>query len=160
MPSKPSLSPHERALIRDEVRQILARSPAYRALPAEERGEFGASLGNAAEVLVEEELGSQEEPRFITQLIRGTFQAVVDASIQQMREYGELLGQVAASPDSFVRRRPEHSSIREALVAHLRTRPASTQHPRTRSLGRPTLVLRDEDDNDDDKLASSSTPGG
>ena len=149
------LAPQERALVRDEVRHLLSRAPAYRALETEERRELGASLETAAEALVGEELESLGKsgrantidlPAFIGELIGGTFQAVVDASIQQMRAYGELLGQVASSPEDFVRDTPERSSIREALAEQLRRAPTPSQHLHIRSLRRPTVVLRDPDD--------------
>jgi len=154
VPFERPLAPQERALVRDEVRQILTRSPAYRALQTDERGELGASLETAAEALTGQELESLDKHgrlntidlrEFIKELIGGTFQAVVDASLQQMRAYGELLAQVASSPDDFVRDRPGRTSIREALTEHLGKAPMPSPPPHIRSLRRPTVVLRDDD---------------
>ena len=41
-------------------------------------------------------------PEFVASLIQGTFQAIVDASIQQMEAYAELLKNVALSLDQFM----------------------------------------------------------
>ena len=40
-------------------------------------------------------------PDFVSDLIRGTFEAVVDATIQQMEAYAELLDNVTGSIDEF-----------------------------------------------------------
>src|SRR5688572_17241070 len=39
--------------------------------------------------------------KFVSGLIQGVFQAIVDSSIQQMRAYGELLANVAKTVDQF-----------------------------------------------------------
>src|SRR5262249_56154074 len=41
-------------------------------------------------------------PTFVADLIKGTFQAIVNASIQQMEAYGTLLGNVAKTVDQFM----------------------------------------------------------
>ena len=41
-------------------------------------------------------------PSFVASLIQGTFKAIVDASIQQMEAYAELLKNVAATVDRFM----------------------------------------------------------
>lgn len=41
-------------------------------------------------------------PTFVADLIKGTFQAIVDASIQQMEAYGALLANVAKTVDQFM----------------------------------------------------------
>jgi hypothetical protein len=40
-------------------------------------------------------------PAFVASLVKGTFQAIVDASIQQMKAYGELVQSVAMSLNDF-----------------------------------------------------------
>ncbi|MCB1403910.1 MAG: hypothetical protein KDJ81_14685, partial [Rhodobacteraceae bacterium] len=39
---------------------------------------------------------------FVADLIKGTFQAIVDASIQQMEAYAELLSNVSKTVDQFM----------------------------------------------------------
>jgi hypothetical protein len=40
---------------------------------------------------------------FVAGLVRGTFQAIVDATAQQMREYADLVANISRSADSFTR---------------------------------------------------------
>ncbi len=47
-------------------------------------------------------LGAIDFPRFVADLIKGTFNAIVDASIQQMEAFGELLANVAKTVDQFM----------------------------------------------------------
>jgi hypothetical protein len=56
-----------------------------------------SSLGNNARKLME----AVDFPKFVGGLIQNVFQAIVDATIQQMRAYGELLKSVSQSVDQF-----------------------------------------------------------
>jgi hypothetical protein len=47
-------------------------------------------------------LNAIDFPTFVASLIQGTFQAIVDASIQQMEAYAELLKNVAGTVDRFM----------------------------------------------------------
>jgi hypothetical protein len=42
-------------------------------------------------------------PKFVGGLIKNVFQAIVESSIEQMRAYGELIGNVAKTTDQFMR---------------------------------------------------------
>src|SRR5262245_28371183 len=46
-------------------------------------------------------LNAIDFPSFVASLIQGTFKAIVDASIQQMEAYAELLKNVAKTVDQF-----------------------------------------------------------
>lgn len=59
------------------------------------------ATGSVARI-TEETLNAVAFPTFVADLIKGTFQAVVDASIQQMEAYGELLSNVAKTVDQFM----------------------------------------------------------
>ncbi len=41
-------------------------------------------------------------PKFVGGLIKNVFQAIVESSIEQMRAYGELIGNVAKTVDQFM----------------------------------------------------------
>jgi hypothetical protein len=56
-----------------------------------------STLGNNARKLME----AVDFPKFVGGLIQNVFQAIVDATIQQMRAYGELLKSVSQSVDQF-----------------------------------------------------------
>src|SRR5687768_6362153 len=55
-------------------------------------------------------------PDFVSGLIQGVFQAIVDASIQQMQAYGELLAATAKSVDQFASDHITDDQAREQLA--------------------------------------------
>ncbi|MEZ5426056.1 MAG: hypothetical protein R2747_07320 [Pyrinomonadaceae bacterium] len=55
-------------------------------------------------------------PEFVASIIKGTFQAITDASIQQMEAYAELLKNVAMSLDDFMQDNISHDSARDYLA--------------------------------------------
>lgn len=70
-----------------------------------QRGEEGTftpvAASNVAKI-TEDTLNAIAFPTFVADLIKGTFQAIVDASIQQMEAYGALLANVAKTVDQFM----------------------------------------------------------
>ena len=111
--------------VRQAVKRVLEASPAYKALAAEAQREIadamvrvgvylaepegmkanslpGAIAGVPADVAAHRDLlSSVNFPAFVSALINGVFQAIVDASIQQMQAYGDLLKDVARTVDEF-----------------------------------------------------------
>ncbi len=69
--------------------------PAQR--PQQQSGAVGRAGGAASDVL-----GAIDFPNFVASLIQGTFQAIVDASIQQMEAYSSLLAETAKTVDAFM----------------------------------------------------------
>jgi hypothetical protein len=61
-------------------------------------------------------LNAIDFPSFVAGLIQGTFQAIVDASIQQMEAYAELLKNVAISVDKFMADNVSEQSARDYLA--------------------------------------------
>jgi hypothetical protein len=57
-------------------------------------------------------------PEFVSGLIKGVFQAIVDSSIQQMEAYGKLLAEAANSVDRFVHESTNTEDDRARLVEH------------------------------------------
>ena len=55
-------------------------------------------------------------PEFISSLIKGTFQAIVDASIQQMEAYAELLKNVAMTLDDFMSENVSEAHAKDYLA--------------------------------------------
>ena len=64
----------------------------------------GGGTGTTGRVgdLARATLNAIDFPSFVASLIQGTFQAIVDASIQQMEAYAELLKNVASTVDRFM----------------------------------------------------------
>jgi hypothetical protein len=63
-------------------------------------------------------------PGFVAGLITGTFQAIVDATAQQLREYAELVANLSRSVDDFAR---DHVSA-DQVRAHLATKHRELRH--------------------------------
>ncbi|KQR13077.1 MULTISPECIES: hypothetical protein [Xanthomonas] len=61
-------------------------------------------------------IGSVDFPAFVGGLIQNVFQAIVDASIQQMNAYGELLKSVAQTVDQFATDNISMNNARDWLV--------------------------------------------
>jgi hypothetical protein len=55
-------------------------------------------------------------PKFVSGLIQGVFQAIVDSSLQQMRAYGELLANVAKTVDQFAQDNISENNGRDWLA--------------------------------------------
>lgn len=55
-------------------------------------------------------------PNFVSGLIQGTFQAIVDSSIQQMQAYAEMLKQVAGTVDQFMAENVSDGQARDYLA--------------------------------------------
>ena len=81
-----------------------------------ELGDFGTGI--AVGVAQAGELLRQVNfPAFVAELIRGVFNAVVDASIQQMKAYGELVQSVAMSLNDFRDANVSENQGRDHLVS-------------------------------------------
>lgn len=55
-------------------------------------------------------------PNFVSGLIQGTFQAIVDSSVQQMQAYAEMLKQVASTVDTFMAENVSDGMARDYLA--------------------------------------------
>lgn len=64
--------------------------------------EFSPRAARNVAQITEDTLNAIAFPTFVSDLIQGTFQAIVDASIQQMEAFGELLSNVAKTVDEFM----------------------------------------------------------
>jgi hypothetical protein len=55
-------------------------------------------------------------PGFVASLIQGTFQAIVDATAQQLREYADLVSNLSRSVDDFAREHVSSDQVRAQLA--------------------------------------------
>jgi hypothetical protein len=78
-------------------------------------------------------------PAFVSSLVKGVFNAVVDASIQQMKAYGELVNSVAMSLTDFV---DQHTDVGEGQK-HL-----TKKYPSIFEMSGNKLKVRDDYDGD------------
>lgn len=67
-----------------------------------ENGEFTPVAAQNVARITEDTLNAIAFPSFVADLIKGTFQAIVESSIQQMEAYAELLANVSKTVDEFM----------------------------------------------------------
>jgi hypothetical protein len=83
-------------------------------------GDFGTAIatgvGQAGELLRQVNF-----PAFVAELVQGVFQAVVDASIQQMKAYGELVQSITMSLNDFRDANVTENQGRDHLVSKFPT---------------------------------------
>jgi hypothetical protein len=94
-------------------------------------------LGGRARMTLE----AVDFPSFFAGLIQGTFQAIVDATAQQVREYAKLVADISKSVDEFTRDNVTDNQARDHL--HERHgRDLALQLPSPGSEDRPRIVPR------------------
>lgn len=103
-------------------------------------------------------LDAVDFPSFVAELIRGTFQAVVDATAQQVREYAKLVADLSQSLDNFTRDNVSQNQGRDWLVE---------KYPRDLTLALPSpgedtapqILPRDDAEESPDWLADFGLEG-
>jgi hypothetical protein len=91
----------------------LTRSAAQEPPPADE---FNPRAASQVARITRDTLNAVAFPTFVADLIKGTFQAIVNASIQQMEAYGQLLANVAKTVDQFMAENITDNQARDYLV--------------------------------------------
>lgn len=93
---------------------LVERAAASEKGPAQE--DFAPRAVSQAGRVTKETLNAIAFPTFVADLIKGTFQAIVDASIQQMDAYVKLLANVAKTVDQFMTDNITDNQARDYLV--------------------------------------------
>ncbi len=93
----------------------LARSLADGFQRTEDGGFTPVAASNIARI-TQDTLNAIAFPTFVADLIKGTFQAIVDASIQQMEAYATLLSNVAKTVEQFASDNITDNNARDWLV--------------------------------------------
>ena len=79
--------------------------------------EFSPRAASNVATITRDTLNAIAFPTFVADLIKGTFQAIVNASIQQMEAYGQLLANVAKTVDQFMADNITDNNARDYLAA-------------------------------------------
>jgi hypothetical protein len=79
--------------------------------------EFSPRAASQVARITRETLNAIAFPTFVADLIKGTFQAIVNASIQQMEAYGNLLANVAKTVDQFMSDNITDNQARDYLAS-------------------------------------------
>src|SRR5262245_12747675 len=111
----------------------------------------GASSGPTGRVgeVARATLSAIDFPSFVGSLIQGTFQAIVDASIQQMEAYAELLKNCAATVDRFMQDNISDGTARDYLADNF-----GGLLSRDTSGGGPRLVVQQRRQGKEEELPS------
>lgn len=107
-------------------------------LPASD--EFSPRAANNVARITQQTLNAIAFPTFVADLIKGTFQAIVDASIRQMEAYGALLSNVAKTVDQFMADNITDNQARDWIVQRY---PGHFQIDASSDV--PTVRVRDTD---------------
>lgn len=84
--------------------------------PGPRQDEFDIRAVGAAAKVTKDTINAIAFPTFVADLLKGTFQAIVDASIQQMEAYTKLLENVAKTVDQFMSDNITDNQARDYLV--------------------------------------------
>ena len=95
--------------------QPIARAAAENNAPPAD--EFSPRAANQVARVTRDTLNAIAFPTFVADLIKGTFQAIVNASIQQMEAYGNLLANVAKTVDQFMADNITDNQARDYLTS-------------------------------------------
>jgi len=101
--------------VRPYVDRLLGSSHAFAALEPAEQKRLAQRMSKVA-AFVAEPTGQVDFAAFVADLLRGLFGAVVDASIEQMRAYGDLLAGATRIVDRFVKEQVTAGEARRWLV--------------------------------------------
>jgi hypothetical protein len=130
-------------------REHLAPAPAALATAQADQGTGAAFTPGATGkvgTITKQTLNAITFPTFVSELIRGTFDAITTASVKQMEDYGRLLGNVGRNVDDFMNQSVSDNQARDWLVEryplHLRVElPGAGAQPKR---GRPARAGRPE----------------
>lgn len=130
-----------------QTQQPQQKAPSSSGQPApSSSGGSSSATGRVGEV-TRATLNAINFPDFVAQLIQGTFQAIVDASIQQMEAYAELVKNVALTVDQFMQDNITEGHAQDYLADRF-----TGVFSRDTSGTTPKLVVNQ--DNDDQPLPS------
>jgi hypothetical protein len=116
----------------------LAAVEAMRGPPPVQQEHFEARAANQVGRITRDTLNAIAFPTFVADLIKGTFQAIVNASIQQMEAYGKLLSNVAKTVDQFMADNISDNNARDWVAS------AYPSHFKVDTSGeRPKIAVRD-----------------
>jgi hypothetical protein len=111
MPGLPNLQGNARPAASN---QPVASAPATPAPAANKATPATETLARRTGALVNE----VDFPGFVAQLVHGTFDAIVDASIRQMESYADLLSAVAKTTEQFTQENVSPDQARDWLAQH------------------------------------------
>lgn len=117
------------AAVRHAVKDLLTQSKAFSQLPPDKQSQIAHHTVLVVDYLVSParqtsgaapSLTQQADfPAFVSSLIKGVFQAIVNTSIEQMEAYGKLVAAVTKSLDKFRDENVSDNEARDYLLERL-----------------------------------------
>jgi len=104
-------------MLRRPAPAVVEAAAAPAAPPRPQADEFAPRAASQVGSVTRETLNAIAFPTFVADLIKGTFNAIVDASIQQMEAFGTLLANVAKTVDQFMADNITDNQARDWLAA-------------------------------------------
>jgi hypothetical protein len=95
---------------------LAQKQPAAGALAKTAQENFSPRAASQVAKVTRDTLNAIAFPTFVADLIKGTFQAIINASIQQMEAYGTLLANVAKTVDQFMADNISDNNARDWLA--------------------------------------------
>ena len=113
-------------IVRRQVKALLTSSQAFQSLSADKRRQISDDMAKIANYLVADAssgtdrlLADVDFPDFVSNLLNGVFDAIVDSSIRQMEAYAKLVAGVAKSLDEFANKNISDNEARDHLLNRL-----------------------------------------
>jgi hypothetical protein len=112
-----TIAPFAEAAAVPERPRPLARAAAAPPAPPPPADEFSPRAAREVAKVTRATLNAIEFPTFVADLIKGTYNAIIDASIKQMEAYAELIANVAKTVDQFMSDNITDNQARDYLTA-------------------------------------------
>ena len=137
--------------VRQQVRPLLERSPAYAKLDDDERRRLEEALVSAATTAASDLVAAVDFPAFVADLLGGVFDAMVDASVAQMEAYTRLLEGATSAGEEFAEgaASPRLAKQRQHLLATMALMGISRVKVGRRGVRARAIFGADGEDDDD-----------
>ena len=113
-------------IVRRQVKTFLTSSQAFQSLRADKAKQLAHDMVKIANYLVSDASSDTDRlvadvdfPDFVSNLLNGVFDAIVDSSIRQMEAYAKLVAGVAKSLDEFTDENISDNEARDYLLDRL-----------------------------------------
>jgi len=113
-------------IVRRQVKTLLTSSEAFQSLPADKRRQISNDMAKIANYLVADASSDTDRlvadvnfPDFVSNLLNGVFDSIIDSSIRQMEAYAKLVAGVAKSLDQFADENISDNEARDHLLDRL-----------------------------------------
>ena len=113
-------------IVRPQVKIFLTSSQAFHSLRGDKRRQLAHDMVKIVNYLVSDASSGAERlvadvdfPDFVSTLLNGVFDAIVDSSIRQMEAYAKLVAGVAKSLDEFTNENISDNEARDHLLDRL-----------------------------------------